>query len=904
MKPVNLRIFFRVCVLIVTLAACHSRESAKQTTSGVVSERLPHVLSRLAAADRAAVVKDVHYDLSFRFDAVSETFSGEARIAFSLAAPSKDSLAVDFYGGTITSVMLNGVTVSPQYNGAYLSLPAATLKAGENTAVIAFTHSYATNGSGLYRFKDSEDGRVYLYTDFEPYNANLLFPCFDQPDIKGIYAVSVEVPGDWNVISTTRETKIEAAGETRKLWRFSASQPIATYVFSLHAGPYHVWEDATGDVPLRLFARESLAKYVAYDEWLTITRQGLKFYQDYFAVPYPFKKYDQVIVPDFNSGAMENVAAVTFSEDLVYRGKADYDERQDRADGILHEMAHMWFGNLVTMRWWNGLWLNESFATYMAALSATQATEFKNSWLTFNASMKEWGYFEDGLTTSHPIETPVRDTGEAFANFDGITYGKGASVLKQLAFFVGPDKFRDGVRVYLKEHAFGNATLDDFVSAVATASGVDLKRWSDEWLNKTGVNTVTAAWHCEADKITAFSILQNASQEFPALRTHRTQIAFYQELPDGNVVRQDVVPATYSGAQTAVAELVGKSCPAAVQLNFDDQDYAEESPDAVTRDFILAHVSKIPDPLARRQFWHALWQDVRGARLPVQRYLDAVMEQLPKEADFSVTNAVLATVYGKHTASASALRYLPDEKTANPTSRERAQAAMAAFFRERLDAAVPGSDFQRLWFDAYVAVARGVDAENNILAMLEGKIALPGFEIDQDRRWHLIVKLNSLKPAGREDLVAAELVRDKSSAAKKMAIAAEAVRPDPQVKRKWFDEITASDASKSLAELEVAMEALFPLSQSELALPFISDFYARLLELSKTRDDEYLENFVANVTPDACGKETTAPLHRFIRDNPKLSPVVLKGLKMARQEQARCLVARQVARDYAKQAQR
>ncbi len=289
----------------------------------------------------------------------------------------------------------------------------------------------------------------------------MLFPCFDQPDLKAVYSLKADAPADWRVISTAGEEKTEVSG-ARKTWTFAKTQKLSTYVFSVHAGPYHVWTSSAGAIPLRLFARESLAKYVPAGEWLELTRQGLDFYGAYFDLPYPFKKYDQILVPDFNEGAMENVGAVTFGERYVSRSTQTLEEREETADTILHEMAHMWFGDLVTMKWWNGLWLNESFATYMSALAQSRATRYTRSWQSFFAAEKQWAYETDQRATTHPIEGDVADTGHAFADFDGITYGKGASVLKQLAYLLGEEKFRDGVRLYLKEHAYGNAEEKDF----------------------------------------------------------------------------------------------------------------------------------------------------------------------------------------------------------------------------------------------------------------------------------------------------------------------------------------------------------------------------------------------------------------------------------------------------------
>ncbi|MCC7440834.1 MAG: aminopeptidase N, partial [Bdellovibrionales bacterium] len=513
-----------LAALGLTLGACDRRPSVK-TRPDVEG------LSKEEALYRSERVSDVRYELSFELERTSTeagatpVFGGKAVVRFKLKAPA-EGLTLDFVGGTQAAAVVNGTPLGEEtYNGKFIALPAQALKVGENEAAVEFTHPYSSSGAGLYRFVDPEDKRVYVYTDFEPFDANQLFPCFDQPDLKATYLAEVSAPASWTVVSASRETEatdlpaVEGQkGEARKLWKFPVTSRFSTYIFPLHAGPYKIWtadEPATGTVegetiPLRLFARQSLARYVRPDDWFPATRQGFAFFQEYFASPYPFGKYDQLIVPDFNSGAMENVAAVTFSERYVKRGVPTRDDREGLAEVILHEMAHMWFGNLVTMKWWDDLWLNESFATFMAYLAAAEATEFTDIWQGFFDDTKQWAYWEDQLVTTHPIVAEVPDTSQAFANFDGITYGKGASALKQLSFLLSPPKFRDGVRAYMKKHAFQNTAMSDFMDSLSAASGTPLSGWTQSWLRTAGVNTISVDHACEGGKITRFLLTQSA----------------------------------------------------------------------------------------------------------------------------------------------------------------------------------------------------------------------------------------------------------------------------------------------------------------------------------------------------------------------------------------------------------
>ena len=653
-------------------------------------------LSRRDAQRRAALVKNPDYELALALDGGKKDFVGHEVVRFALEAPA-DDLTVDFADGKLESLTVNGERVAkPDDNGMFFSLPKNLLRAGANIVETSFSHPYSVDGAGLYRFKDPEDGRVYLYTNFEPYDAHKLFPCFDQPDLKASYALTVDAPGDWQVVSTAIEEKVAASG-ARKTWTFGRTPRLSTYVFSMHAGPYHVWTSTAGTIPLRLFARESLAKYVPAGEWLELTRQGLDFYGGYFDLPYPFKKYDQLIVPDFyEDGAMENAAAVTFGENYVFRSTPTLENRERAASTILHEMAHMWFGDLVTMKWWDGLWLNESFATYMSALSLSRATRYRRSWQSFFADEKQWAYADDQRATTHPIEGEVPDTGQAFANFDGITYGKGAAVLKQLSYLLGDDKFRDGVRLYLKAHAYGNAEEKDFFGAISRASGADLDGWTREWLETAGVNTVRADFQCGADgKTSSFALIQPAPADHPALRRHRADVALYREASGGSWEVGGSTPVDYAGARTEVPALVGRECPVLVYPNLDDRDYAKVELDARSLAAAKAGMARIPDPLLRAMLWNTLWEMVRDAKWPVDDYAELVLTSLGSETDFKVADAVLQTVYGRHNASPSALNYLPRPDYAR----------FEAFFLAGLAKAEAGGDFQKLWFDGYAKVA-------------------------------------------------------------------------------------------------------------------------------------------------------------------------------------------------------
>ena len=487
----------------------------------------PTALTRELAWLRAHQVSQVSYVLWFGVDEEHEDFDGRAVVNFELRdlrrslttpvagkgtepphdpshEPSHDLykdlkelaqvIALDFEGGTIHSISINGAMVDPKelpgkhgsrYDGHRVYFNANELAAsGANRIEIGFSHPFATDGYGFERYRDPVDKQVYVYTNFEPYGAHRMFPCFDQPDLKASFELTVEAPEEWEVIANTMERDVSTV-DGRKSWAFPLSPVISPYVFALHAGPFQVWKQDANGIPMRLFARRSLKPYIDPKDWFEPTKRGLEFYSGLFAYPYPYSKYDEIIAPDFTAGAMENVAAITFSERYISRSTPTTEDRRDIASVILHEMAHQWFGDLVTMKWWNGLWLNESFATFMSAKSLDEATDFQGSWLSFNRG-KNNAYWEDQLVTTHPIEVPVSDTDQAESIFDGISYGKGASVLKQLMFYLGDDDFSEGLRRYFQKYALRNTTTHDFIKTLSEASGKDLAKWQKTWLQTSG----------------------------------------------------------------------------------------------------------------------------------------------------------------------------------------------------------------------------------------------------------------------------------------------------------------------------------------------------------------------------------------------------------------------------------
>ncbi|MEZ4818462.1 MAG: aminopeptidase N [Bdellovibrionota bacterium] len=593
------------------------------------------------ASYRSAHVSQVDYILELAFTKEGKTFAGKNQITFNLDAPIQN-LSLDYNDGVIRSLILNGKELQPQFNGYYIDLPIEQLQTGKNQVTIEYVGNYATDGSGLYYFKDPEDGRQYLYSNFEPYDANQLFPCFDQPDLKASYTLTVDAPKQWTVISADRETAIKAKNTTTQTWTFPQSKRFSTYIFPLHLGDYK--EIAIKDyqnIELRLFARHALAKYVKAKDWESATLHGFQFFQTYFDFPYPFSKYDQILVPDFNAGAMENVGAVTFAENRVSRGEKTQRDRFRLSNTILHEMAHMWFGNLVTMKWWNDLWLNESFATFAAYIANSTNPDFPDTWKQFT-DIKQWAYDTDAQVTTHPIEAHMPSSDDAFANFDGITYGKGAASLQQLFYLIGEDAFRDGMRTYFKKHAWSNTVRTDFTNALATQTDLDLNTWSKQWLQTAGTNTLASNYTCKEGKIDTFIIEQSAPEDSTQLRMHRNEGA----LLDTSFNVYKTAPQLIKGKTTRVSTFEGQPCPALVLLNANDKDFVRVALDEKSIAFLHDNISSIPSETLRANLWATLWDMTKKNKLGITAYTDMVDSHLPQEKDIVVARAIVTTLTG------------------------------------------------------------------------------------------------------------------------------------------------------------------------------------------------------------------------------------------------------------------
>lgn len=879
-----------VACLLSVFGACTSQKSGTEVEAAArdVIEPVDRVvkpyLEKDYAAMRARQIEAVDYQLSVVLSDESDQFSGRLEADFVLAPGNRADLTIDFTGGTVESLSLNGESVAWEYNDWFITIDSGELAPGKNSVEITYTRPYATDGDGLHRYIDSETENQYLYTNFEPYNANKLFPHFDQPDIKARYILDVLAPSDWTVISATREHDVKDLGKQRH-WFFPQSALIPSYIFPLHAGPYHVWEEVyrQGDyeVPMRLFARQELAEYVQEKDWFQYTRQSFDFFNDYFNAPYMFEKYDQVIVPEFNAGAMENLAAVTFTERFVSRGPKVEAEKIRLANVIAHEMAHMWFGNLVTMEWWNGLWLNESFATYMAYLQLDQNSDFDNTWDTFYSSTKQWAYRTDQQVTTHPIELPVPNTAEAFTNFDGITYGKGASVLKQLPYYLGAEKFRRGVVNYLNRHAYDNTELNDFIGALEQAAEQDLSGWTQEWLYEAGLNTIRAEFSCTENRLASLVLKQTAPEGHPTLRSQRVQVGLFELDADSGANFLAGVPVTYKGAETPVQFPEGIACPDLIYPNLDDWGYVKVQLDQRSQSTLEQSIHQFADNGLRIMLWQGLWDSVRDQQMRLTDFVRFAADKLPAESD----NRIVSQVGYQLAQSSSYLWLMDPQGTEYGTQRDD----IAELFWRQLQQAEAGSDQQRIWFSQWLRAASAPVDFARAQELLKEEASIEGLTLHQDFRWGLVLLLNRFAYGDYLELAQAEAKRDGSARGEQSALGVEASRPDAALKEEWLNNITEHSSDYKLAQLREVMSKLFPSNQVALREIYADRILTALPKLTQDQGDRFVSLYAGYLLPINCTEKSLQRMVDAIDQYSGLHPSLDDALRIAHQEDQRCV---------------
>ena len=843
-------------------------------------------LTRVDARARAELVSvsgyEVELDLTDGGGKPGErTFRCRTTIRFTASRPGAATF-VDVIADGFREVTLNGRALD---TSAYrpedgLALPDL---AADNVLVVDADLLYTNTGEGLHRFVDPVDGEVYLYSQFETADAKRMYTCFDQPDLKGTFALTVTAPAHWEVVSNGRAEEVTEGAGGAQVVKFRTTPPLSPYVTALVAGPYHKVTDSHDGIDLGVYCRASLAEHLDADEILLITKQGFDWYHRAFDYRYPFDKYDQLFVPEFNAGAMENAACVTFLDDYVFRSKVTDYSYERRADTILHEMAHMWFGDLVTMRWWDDLWLNESFASFASVLAQAQATRFTSAWTTFATIEKTWAYRQDQLSSTHPIAADIPDVQAVEVNFDGITYAKGASVLKQLAAYVGIEQFLRAMQVYFRRYEYANTTLADLLGVLSEESGRDLSRWSQLWLETAGVNALHPEFTLdESGRYASFAIVQSPAEPGGGpLRDHRLAVGLYRS-EGTKLVRTERVELDVSGARTEVPELVGVAQPELLLVNDEDLTYAKVRLDERSLATVIARLGDIDDPLPRTLCWGAAWDMTRDGEMRARDYVALALAGVTRETEIGVVQSIQSKIR-------SALVHYVD-----PAWAPEGWSRLAALAEEQLRAAAPGSDLQLAWARTLAAATRAPAHVALVRGLLDGTETVPGLAVDTDLRWTLLAALVAVGAAGPDE-IEAELSRDPTAAGQRRAATARALRPTAAAKAEAWRLATEDDELPN-AMNEAVIGGFFHPAQTELTEPYVQPYFAVIPDVWERRTSEPAQNVVVGLFPDAPSTDVVDRAEAFLAD-PANPPALRRLVAEGRDDAVRSLRGR--ARDAA-----
>ncbi|MGA1590752.1 MAG: aminopeptidase N [Candidatus Nanopelagicaceae bacterium] len=841
-------------------------------------------LSRAEAADRSAHLRIHNYEVTLDVTTGDNTFYSKSKVTFACSKPGYSTF-IDAVGKRLISANLNGKSIdSSEFTGQSLFLK--DLQA-ENELVVEVEAIYSKTGEGLQRSVDPVDNEVYLYSQGETAFIRNMYPCFDQPDLKATFDFTVIAPSHWEVISNN-PVKNKSVVDGKNKWEFTRTPVMSTYITAVVAGPYaHVHDEYNGKkkIPMGIYCRKSLFQHLDAEEIFNVTKQGFEYFERVFGLAYAFEKYDQIAVVDFNWGAMENAGCVTFREELlVFRSKVTERMYNARANTILHEMAHMWFGNLVTMKWWDDLWLNESFAEWSSYLALVEATRFKNSWAGFNAERKNWAYRQDQLSSTHPIAADMVDIETVKANFDGITYAKGASVLHQLVAHVGRENFISGLQVYFAKHAYKNTTLKDLLDELEAKSGRSLDNWVATWLQTAGVNTLRPEVNLSGDTYDSIAI----KQEPPLIpagsnekRPHRLAVGLY-DLKGSSLERRTSVELDVTGELTSVDKLKGEKVADLLLINDKDLSYAKIRFDQRSIETLKFHLGKLNDNLSRALCWSAAWDMLRDAEISASDFIDIAIAGLPGEDDITTVTAL-----GNQLTSAV-------EIYAAPKNRDALREKIATIIGELLDKAKPGSDFQLQFARVFASIAHTQDQGKKIRELLDGKLS--GLTIDADLRWHLLISLVERGLAGVNE-IDAELQRDNTLTGQLAHERCMAALPDLEAKERAFKKATENFEISNWMRLSAIQGFARPLHR-DFHAKFIERYFGLILDIYNTKSYEDSSNIIDLLFPSyVVSNETLAKTDAWLNSTGKdAHPTLRRHVMEAKDALVRALKVQSVDR--------
>jgi len=797
-------------------------------------------ITRNEAIQRAELVSDPVYRVSLELDGKGDTFSCFASIDFKSVENS--STWIDLVSPQVESIWLNGeeLNVNEVFDGTRIQLQ--KLKK-ENQLKVKSQCSYMNTGEGLHRHIDPVDNEVYIYTQFEVPDCRRVFPVFEQPDIKGVLNLTVKAPSKWTVISNTQTPEPKPIENNFAIWTFDQTPKMSSYLYAICAGPYakktDIYEGKFGSYPLAIFVRPSLSQFLDHEEIFEVTKQGFKWFEDKFQIGYPFKKYDQVFVPEFNAGAMENVGCVTFRDEYIFRSRTTRTAYESRANTILHELAHMWFGDLVTMKWWNDLWLNESFAEWAAHWASTGATQYNEAWTLFHVQRKAWAYRQDQLPSTHPIAANMPDLDSVYENFDGITYAKGASALRQLVAWVGEENFLKGLKKYFEKHAWKNTELKDLLSELSISSGRELESWSKIWLESSGATLLRPEIEVDANNlVTKLAIKQEPPSAppglDPVLRPHRLALGVYEKQGE-KLVRTKRIEVDVVGEKTIINELNGVKRPDLLLINDDDLTYAKIRLDSHSLNTATKEIASIESSLSRALIWGAVWDMVRDAEVGTGKYLDLVLAGIEKETDIGLVQQVLMQCR-------SAI-----DVFANRKNRKNYNIKLATGLDRLISLAKPGSDRQLALVRTFSAVATTEDQITKVAQILDGVQKIEGLVVDTDLRWALLRRLVVVGKRGEKE-IEEELKNDDTVMGREHAAGARAAMPTLEAKQNAWSLVTNNE-NLTNSELHSILAGISYMDHEEVLKNFVDKYFDSVSILWNARTHEIGQSLVTGLFP-------------------------------------------------------
>jgi aminopeptidase N len=804
---------------------------------------IPDGIPRALAQERAARVSDLHYKLTYRLEPHAETTEATEEIRFQLRDASAP-LLLDFRDGAIAELRVNGNVLAAQIDHGHLVLPAAALKAGENTVDAKFTANIGVAGKAITRFEDKDDDNEYLYTLFVPMDADMAFPCFDQPDLKGRFKLTVTATNEWNVISNTLPQAKFASGGMHTT-EFSETEPISTYLFAFAAGPFVNVHPQPG-MPNVWVRKSQVSKAAdAVPAVQETAAQGMQYLAKYFDEPFPFPKYEMVLIPGFAYGGMEHAGATFLREEsVIFRTAPTAINRLNRDVVVLHELTHQWFGDATTMRWFDDLWLKEGFAQYMAYKTLAALRPNEPIWQRFYQSIKPAAYGIDETQGTTPIYQDIPNLKDAKSAYGAIVYSKAPGVLKQLNYVLGDEAFQKGLQIYLAQHKYGNATWSDLIGAFQTASGRDLTAWAEMWIRHRGMPRVDTEWSCDGGRLRALRLTQRPLLDYgPDSASELWPIATEVALgyPDGSV---KTLRAELTGKTTEVPlGASGQACPAWVFANNDDHAYGLFLLDAKSQTSVMQQVAATPDLFRRTLLWGALWDAVREVQLDPADYAERALDALPGERDELLAASLLGHTQTAvhHYVSATAQREL------------LLRGATLAIDRMQHD---DDHDLRIVWFRSLTGFGAQSAGEAAMKQLLAGQLAIPGVDLRQQDRWSLVTALIAYGDPEAQAYFEAEQKRDPSGDGKKFAYVAQAARPDAATKAHYFDDYLHNPQQQE-DWISGSLDAFNYWNEAELTAPYLQPALAALDQVKRERKIFFL---VAWLDAFMDGQESKASL--------------------------------------------